>query len=508
MMRTMREMSKYVFYVLAVAFIGWLVFDVGAGITGRSTGATGDVVLKVNGQEVHYPQWQQAYQSAYDQARRQSSGQLTKEDEQELQDRVADQLIQTALLHQAYDKLGITVTDDEIRQAALTSPPPEVTGLAEFQVNGRFDMEKWQQFVTRGSNPEFLLALEQRYRDEIPYVKFLQFLTADVYVSDAHLWRMYRDAHDSVTVAVVAVTPGQIPDSAASVTEVEARRYLALHQDEFKRPAIAYLSFVAQPRLPEAADTAAALTRVRALRARLERGEKFDSVAKAESADSVSAARGGDLGWIHPDSGGFVKPFLDAVKRLRPGQLSAPVQSEFGYHLIRVDAARGDSVKVRHLLVPIDLQGAHRDLVESRTDTLDRLAAEQENGAELDSVAQRLQLPLAHAPPLVQGDRMQLGRWVIPDVSVWAFDTKVGETSQVIEATPAYYVFRLDSLTPGGAPPFAEVKEAAMAGAREEKKRAMVHPRAREIAEQLRGETDLLAAAARHSLRAVRLGPF
>jgi len=158
--------------------------------------------------------------------------------------------------------------------------------------------------------------------------------------------------------------------------------------------------------------------------------------------------------------------------------------------------------------VPIELQGTHRDLVESRTDTLDRLASEQENGAELDSVAQRLRLPLAHAPPLVQGDRMQLGRWVIPDVSVWAFEAKVGETSPVIEGTPAFYVFRLDSLTPGGAPPFAQVKEAAMAGAREEKKRALVHPRAREIADQLRGETDLLAAAARHGLRAVRLGPF
>src|SRR5881296_1063279 len=63
MMRSMRQMSKYIFYVLAIAFIGWLVFDVGMGITGRSTGATGDVVLKVNGQEVHYAQWQQVYQS-------------------------------------------------------------------------------------------------------------------------------------------------------------------------------------------------------------------------------------------------------------------------------------------------------------------------------------------------------------------------------------------------------------------------------------------------------------
>src|SRR6266540_6613986 len=456
MMRSMRQMSKYIFYVLAVAFIGWLVFDVGMGITGRSTGATGDVVLKVNGQEVHYAQWQQAYQSAYDQARRQSAGQLTREDEQQLQDRVADQMIQTALLHQAYGKLGITVSDDEIRQAALTSPPPEVTGLAEFQVNGRFDLAKWQQFVTSGSNPEFLFALEQRYRDEIPYVKFLQFLTADVYVSDAHLWRMYRDEHDSVTVAVLAVIPAEIPDSAVPVTDAEAQRHFEAHRDRFQRPAVAYLSFVAQPRRPDAADTAAAAARVRALRARLEHGEKFDVVAKAESADSGSAARGGDLGWIRPDSGGFVQPFLDAVKRLRPGQLSAPVATEFGYHLIRVDAARGDSVKVRHLLVPIELQGAHRDLVESRTDTLDRFAAEQENGAQLDSVARRLGLPVAKAAPLVQGDR----------------------------------------LTPGRVPPFSEVKDGAIAEARQEKKKALVHPRAQEIAKQLRGESDLIAAAA------------
>src|SRR5438445_13836863 len=121
MMRAMREMSKYVFYILAVAFIGWLVFDVGMGITGRSSGASGDVVLKVNGQEVHYPEWQQAYQSAYDQARRQSGGQLTDEDEKDLQDRVADQLIQAAFRHKPYASRGTTSS------AAKSGKPPSRT---------------------------------------------------------------------------------------------------------------------------------------------------------------------------------------------------------------------------------------------------------------------------------------------------------------------------------------------------------------------------------------------
>jgi peptidyl-prolyl cis-trans isomerase D len=507
MMRSMREKSKYVFYILAIAFIGWLVFDVGMGVTGRSTGSS-DVVLKVNGQSVHYAEWQATYQEAAEQARRQNGGRLTREDEVDLGNRVADDLIQRSLLRQAYDRLGITVTDEEIQQAAMTSPPPEVARLAEFQVNGRFDMGKWQQYIASGSNPQFLAALEQRYREEIPYIKFLQYITADVYVPDGQLWRVYRDTHDSVTISLLAITAQMIPDSAVPVTEDEARAYFTRHQDQFKRPAEAYLSFVALPRRPNAGDSAAALSRARAVRTRLVRGAKFEEVAKTESADSGSAVQGGDLGWIRPATGGFVQPFLAALRRLRPGQLSEPVLSEFGYHLIRVDQARGDSVKVRHILIPIELQGAHRDLVESRADTLDRVAAERDNGATLDTVARRLQLPLAQAPRLFEGDRMTLGRYVIPDVSVWAFDAKVGQTSPVIEGQVAYYVFRLDSLKPGGVPPFSTVRDEVMGLARQDKRRTGVHQRAEQIAAQLRSETDLLAGAGRHGLRAARLGPF
>ena len=65
MMRTMRENSKYIFYILAIAFIGWMIFDVGMNVTGVKTG--GDVVLKINGTEIHYPQWQAAVEAAREQ---------------------------------------------------------------------------------------------------------------------------------------------------------------------------------------------------------------------------------------------------------------------------------------------------------------------------------------------------------------------------------------------------------------------------------------------------------
>src|SRR5207237_3045683 len=101
--------------------------------------------------------------------------------------------------------------------------------------------------------------MEQLYREYLPERKLEEYLTADVYVSDAKLWRIWRDQHESVTVAVLAIRPEQIPDSLAPVSDAELERYYAAHKDDFKRPATAWLSLVAQPKVPAAADAAAAL---------------------------------------------------------------------------------------------------------------------------------------------------------------------------------------------------------------------------------------------------------
>lgn len=79
-----------------------------------------------------------------------------------------------------------------------------------------------------------------------------------------------------------------------------------------------------------------ALTKAQELLKRLKAGEDFAVIAKAESADSVSAAAGGDLGTAFK-RGQMVKPFEDAAFSLQPGQLSDPVKTQFGYHIIRVD---------------------------------------------------------------------------------------------------------------------------------------------------------------------------
>jgi len=75
-----------------------------------------------------------------------------------------------------------------------------------------------------------------------------------------------------------------------------------------------------------------------AILASLKKGGKFEDIAKKQSKDPGSGANGGDLDWAAPDN--YVKEFSDAMIALNKGQLSAPVKSQFGFHIIRLDDVR------------------------------------------------------------------------------------------------------------------------------------------------------------------------
>src|SRR5947207_116205 len=121
MMRSMRAIVKPVFYVLAISFVAWLALGQVTDILGGGK----DVVLKVEGEVVRSQPFQLQYQAALEQYRRQQGGaRLSREDEQQVQNQVADQFIHNILLERAYRRLGITVSDAEIIQAARSGPPP------------------------------------------------------------------------------------------------------------------------------------------------------------------------------------------------------------------------------------------------------------------------------------------------------------------------------------------------------------------------------------------------
>jgi peptidyl-prolyl cis-trans isomerase D len=200
--------------------------------------------------------------------------------------------------------------------------------------------------------------------------------------------------------------------------------------------------------------------------------------------------------------------FDSAAFALPLNTLSQPVLSQFGYHLIEVTSRKGDKAKGRHILIPIEVAGAHRDQLDAQADSLEKLGAEKADPAALDTVARALKLPIGKSGPVQEGTKVQLGNLVVPDAGVWASTAKPGATSPVIETSIAYYVFRLDSAQAAGVPPLGQIRQVVAAQARTERKVEEARKVAREYQKHLEAGGDLGAVADSMKLPYKEFGPF
>jgi peptidyl-prolyl cis-trans isomerase D len=508
MMRTMRSIAPWIMAIVAVSFVGWMVFEVGMDVRGQATGAPLDEIARVNGQKIGVQTFYAAVRQAQEMAREQGAPTpRTLEEQRRLEDDVLEQLVQRILLDDEYRRHQITVTDEELRQALRLAPLPDLRQVEIFQTDGEFDLEKYQRYLFSGADPGFALALEARYREELPRVKYFERIAMGANVSDATLWQVYRDQNDSATATVVALVPAVlVPDDEIAVSEEELQTYFDAHAEDFEQPAQAFLSYVTISREPDAADSATALERAQAIRGEILAGTDFEAVAARESADSANRDTGGDLGEV--ERGAFVPLFEEAALALRAGELSQPVLTQFGYHIIRLESRQGDTYHPRHILIPIEPYGEHLDMVDRQADSLDMLAADQDEPTLLDSVAVDMRLDVLPAPPLRQGTRMVVGGDFVPDVGVWAFESQDGQTSSVIETRSSYYVFRLDSINPAGVPSLEEVVEDVRRDAGTEKKWQRTRELAQAIADAVAAGAELEAAAEQYGARARSIGPF
>ncbi len=498
--------SKLAKQITVVFFAFLMVAFLLTGVDYSGLGAANSVG-KINGKSVDVRTYDALVQQQIQAAQQQSATPLSLEDLSAIRNQVWDQLIQQRVLQDEYDRYGLSATEEEIAELLRTNPPRELIGAPEFQTDSQFDLSKYQRWLTSPSATPYVDALGAQMQEQVLRSKLLTLVTADVYLSDAALWEQFRDANEQVKIALTAIIPRNlVADSALRVTPAEVEEYFRTHKDEFTRTRPAYLRAGALPRLVTAADRAAARERAAAARAEIAAGAPFAEVATRESADPVSGPRGGDLGtWAR----GQFDPAFDSVAfRLPLNTVSEPALSSFGYHLIEVTSRSADSATGRHILFPIEVSGENRDRLDARADTLDRFAAAQTDPSALDTVAAMLGLQVQRLLPVQEGSRAQLGNQVVPDAGVWAFEAAKGEISEVVETPGAYYVFRLDSLSGGGAPTLASVRPAVEQAVREVKRREAARGIAEDYLKRVREGSTPAQAAAALKLAHSEFGPF
>jgi peptidyl-prolyl cis-trans isomerase D len=466
----MRGVAKYIWIFIFIAFVGGFLLADMSGLIGQGAVTMSTVVAKVNGDEIPYLALENLTRSLTAQQEQQMGRSINLDERQQIEQQAFDQLVTDLLLQQEYERRGIVVTDEEIIEAARYAPPPQFYSAPELQTEGRFDPDKYQRYLASPvARQQGLLAqLENYYRSEIPRTKLFSQLAAETWLSDDQLWAVFKDERDSARVGYTALRPTPTQIAAATVTDAEARAYYDAYRGRWERPGRAVVSLVSVNRVPSPADTAAVVARLRALRTEVTSGRSsFADVARRESEDSVSAVEGGSLG--RGARGRFVAAFENAAFALRAGQVSEPVRSDFGWHLIRANERKGDTLDVSHILLRVRQGDSSATASDRAADQLARVAAGSSDPAKFDEVANSLGL-LVTQVPLVEGQTAGYQGRGVGGISGWAFSgVRTGETSDLFDDESGYYLVRLDSLTPGGEQPFDRVKADIVQALRERK---------------------------------------
>ena len=320
MMQMIRSTAgKIMIPIIIVLFLGWMVLEIGMDALGGGLAGGPQNVGSVNGDPITAVAYNERYNALYQQAQQQ--GEVTDEMARRLQDEAWEQLVQETLMRQELERRGIGVSNREILWAARNLPHPGFAQQEIFLTNGRFDIEKYRQFLAGPTAPaEVYGQLESYYRQQLPQEKLGRQLTAGRYLTDAELWRAFQDRTETATVDYVQLDLQKLVPRDPAVSDAEVRRHYEENRDRFKRTEGARLKVAYIPLTITEADRQAAVQRAREVKAEIAGGADFAEMARVHSSDDSNKEQGGDLGTF---GRGQMVPAFDSVAFSLPvGQVS------------------------------------------------------------------------------------------------------------------------------------------------------------------------------------------
>ena len=501
MMRQMREATKPIMLLAAVAFVALMVFEWGMDASGRSGGGIGEIG-SVNGDPVMYEAYMAAYRQIYEQVQRSQEEMISSQQNAEIEDAAFDEVVTQLLILQELRSRGITVTDQEISDAAQFTPPDYLRPSFTAD-DGSLDVASYQNFLY-SATPEQLLMLEGYYRDVIPRGKLLRQVSSGIFVSDSELWLEFKDQVEQVEIQYVPMDPAiRYDDADFPISDEEVESYWDANQEEFEVPARASLKVVVLDKTPTAADTLASEEMAAELRQRILDGEDFADLAQRESTDQSTAAAGGELG-VFPKN--FMTPPFDSAVFAAPvGEVVGPVKSSFGYHIIEVQERwAADSAQARHILIPVartdDSEIGLLNLADSLEDLGESMPLDQ---AAAQAGVTATVMDLAANFPFIPGAGQ------VSEGADWAFEeASPGDVSPVFETPTAFYSIELVSSEPEGILPLADATPAIQSTLLLERKMERARVEAQDVVSRVRSGEALANVAADMELEVRNAGPF
>jgi peptidyl-prolyl cis-trans isomerase D len=488
MLDRMRRHKSWLKWSLAVIVVAFVLVYVPQFLGPTTTGTgPGDVVATVNGRPITALSYQRIYLQQMTQLRA-SYGQLTDEMIQKLGfgQRLVQQLVsQEAQLAEA-DRLGITVSDGELRERLMRLP--------SFQENGVFvGWTRYQQMLDGSRPPTRPAEFEADLRKSLIAEKLQAAVTGWMRVSDADVEQEYRRRNEKVKLDLAIFNASDFR-AGIEPTDAELDAEFTKNKEEYRVPEkrrVRYLSIdvaalrpamIVTPqeldaRYRENAASYATPEQVRAshilfattgkdeaavrktaedVLARVKKGGDFAALAKQYSEDEQSKIAGGDLNFF--SKGTMVAEFDAVAFALQPGQTSDLVKSQFGFHIIRVTEKRAATTRTLDQVRPQLEEQVREEKARAEAQRLsDEVAKEISAPADLDRVAKARGLAVGDSG-LFGRDEPLAGLGFAPTVAAQAFTLEVGKVSGAIQTNQGFAFIALNEITPSVLPTLADVK--------------------------------------------------
>lgn len=521
-MRRYRRALQVGLLVVVAAFVASL-FVFGSRGFDSGGGAAANAVATVNGESIPVERYQRRYQeylNTYSQMLRERFSPDMAE-RLGLPQQVVDDLVTEALVVQRAKAEGFGLSDEELNA--------QIQAIGAFQENGRFSLKRYEDVLRRIGYGK--TAFEDEMRRRLTRMRVESAVRSGVKVSDAEIEQAYVQQREELRAAwalvdVASIEPGQtttdeelqaylkshssdfrLPerrkvqyvavnpkDTAALVADAEVEKYYREHAAEFEQPrqvrATHVLIRVEETGGSEAEDRAKAT--VADIIRRVKAGEDFAKLARAQSQDTATAPKGGDLGFVK--KGEVVPAFEQALFALKKGEITPePVRTPFGYHAIRADEIReGGKKSLKEVAAQIKEKMAAEAAERAARERAEQIRAKLLGAADFMAEARKLGLsPVettiarrAAGPGLTPADPLEDG----------AFTLAVGGVSTPVRTPAGWLVLKSVEALPSAVPPLGDIRDKMVAAVKRQKADVVALERAKKLAGAARGG-DFAAAA-------------
>ncbi len=452
MMHKLRENTRIVLWIVVVAFVVTIFAVWGLDLeTGTQVSDPG-IMGTVNGVQITRAQYQSFYEMLAGQFRAASNEQLTYSQEQFIATQAWDNLIYTVLTDQQIDKLGITVTNEEIVSYLRSSPPPEIRQYF-LDDQGNFDDQSYQ---TALNNPEIdWTNLEALARERIPRLKLQNYLAAEVFVTDDEVELAYEMEKLEMTMSYVEFRIDETELDDFTPTDQEIEEYYNSNQDEFVDPAKARLDVVRFELTPSASDIDDAGFAAGRVREQLVGGEDFGVLASTYS-EAPTAHVEGNTGFLV--RGQRDEIYFETLDSLATDEISEPFSSGDGFYVIKLIEKKEEDGQTKYNAQEILIKTAlSRQTVDSLYTTANELR-DRADEVGLDVAVTEKEYTLVTPEPFTEGAPIgTLG--FVPNLNIFAFGNEVGSLSQLVRDEKNVYIARVVDRIPEATRPLADVTE-------------------------------------------------